>query len=244
MKLTQFESVILAAGKGSRLGNLGQDKPKGLLTVAGETLVQRSVRQLRKCGSTRVTLVVGHMKHKYEEVFADAPHVRLVENPQYEETGSFDSLVRGLQGSSQDVLVLDSDIVYDTVGLQCILSSAHRDAVLASGLSHAGDEVWVFAENGQLTKLSKTAGSQSACVGEFVGISRISSSFSSYLLNVDPHGMKGFKYSEYEEVFSQVSGSWNIGIELVDNLRWGEVDTVSQLTRVQQIFRQDRRGHD
>lgn len=43
-------AVILAAGLSSRFAPLSYEKPKGLLTVKGEVLIERQIRQLKEKG--------------------------------------------------------------------------------------------------------------------------------------------------------------------------------------------------
>ena len=57
-----MQGLILAAGRGTRLGRLGESTPKPLLTLpTGETLVTRLIRQMFEAGATTITVVVGHM---------------------------------------------------------------------------------------------------------------------------------------------------------------------------------------
>jgi NDP-sugar pyrophosphorylase family protein len=47
-------AVIMAGGKGSRIGTLGDGKPKCLLPVGRETLLTRLISQLREAGVTKI----------------------------------------------------------------------------------------------------------------------------------------------------------------------------------------------
>ncbi len=84
-------AVILAAGTGSRLIPLSFEKPKGLLSVRGEILIERQIRQLHEAGISDVTVVVGYLKEQFSYL-ADKYGVRLVENNDYRTTGSAASL--------------------------------------------------------------------------------------------------------------------------------------------------------
>lgn len=58
-------AIILSAGVSSRFVPLCFEKPKGLLTVKGEVLIERQIRQLKEVGIDNITLVVGFMKEKF-----------------------------------------------------------------------------------------------------------------------------------------------------------------------------------
>ena len=52
-------AVILAAGYGMRMIPINAEVPKGMLTVHGEVMIERLIRQLQTVGIRDITLVVG-----------------------------------------------------------------------------------------------------------------------------------------------------------------------------------------
>lgn len=59
-------AVILAAGMSARFVPFNYEKPKGLLEVKGEVLIERQIRQLKEKGIEEIVIVVGHMKEQFE----------------------------------------------------------------------------------------------------------------------------------------------------------------------------------
>lgn len=57
-------AVIMAAGMSTRFAPLSYEKPKGLLEVKGEKLIERQIKQLKAVGIDDITIVVGYMKEK------------------------------------------------------------------------------------------------------------------------------------------------------------------------------------
>lgn len=57
-------AVIMAAGKSSRFAPLSYEKPKGLIRVKGEIMIERQIRQLQDAGIRDITVIVGYMKEK------------------------------------------------------------------------------------------------------------------------------------------------------------------------------------
>lgn len=83
----------MAAGISSRFAPLSFEKPKGLLTVRGEVLIERQIRQLQEAGIFDITVIVGYMKEKFfylEEKFG----VRIVINEDYYRYNNTSSLIR------------------------------------------------------------------------------------------------------------------------------------------------------
>ena len=65
------KAVILAGGKGSRLGPYTTVLPKPLLPVGDRAILDVVVRQLRAYGFTDMTFAVGYLAHLIQAVFAD-----------------------------------------------------------------------------------------------------------------------------------------------------------------------------
>lgn len=220
-----MQAVILAAGLGSRLGHR---LPKGLLELEGESLVQRSLRLLGQSGLP-VTLVVGHQAEFYGSL-PERP--RLVENPNFATTGSLRSLILAHQALQDDLLVLESDLLYEPRALESILRSPDRDVILTSGLTGSGDEVWVDAPAGRLRGLSKDAALLEGDVcGEFVGISK----FSRNLLDQLQTWGASFPEAHYETdgLVSQCA-VYPIKTLHIADLIWCEVDDPQHWQRCQQ----------
>ena len=58
-------AVIMAAGLSSRFVPLSYEKPKGLLNVNGQVLIERQIEQLIESGITDIYVVVGYMKELF-----------------------------------------------------------------------------------------------------------------------------------------------------------------------------------
>ncbi len=58
-------AVIMAAGMSSRFAPISYERPKGVLTVRGEVLVERQIRQLREAGIEDIYLVLGYKKEEF-----------------------------------------------------------------------------------------------------------------------------------------------------------------------------------
>ena len=75
-------AIILAAGTASRFAPLSQERPKALIEVRGEVLMERQIRQLREAGIQEIVIVVGYRKEDFSYL-TEKYGVKLVENPEY-----------------------------------------------------------------------------------------------------------------------------------------------------------------
>src|SRR5450432_4089757 len=55
-----MRAVILAAGRGSRMGPLGDERPKCLVELAGRPLLERQIAALRRGGVNEIGIVRGY----------------------------------------------------------------------------------------------------------------------------------------------------------------------------------------
>lgn len=58
-------AVIMAAGLSSRFAPISYERPKGLLKVRGEIMIERQIEQLHAAGITDITVVVGYKKELF-----------------------------------------------------------------------------------------------------------------------------------------------------------------------------------
>lgn len=66
-----MNAVLLAAGRGTRLGELTASTPKPLLEVGGKTIIVRIIEGLRDAGVRDITVVVGYLAAEMEAALGD-----------------------------------------------------------------------------------------------------------------------------------------------------------------------------
>lgn len=87
------KAIILAAGLGMRMVPINTEVPKALLTVKGETLIERLIHQLHEVNVYDITVVVGFMKEEFEFLI-DEYNVKLVCNMDYAKKNNLHSLAK------------------------------------------------------------------------------------------------------------------------------------------------------
>lgn len=84
-------AIILAAGLGMRIAPINLENPKALLSVRGEILIERCIKQLHEVGITDIHIVVGFMKEQFEYLI-DEYGVKLHVNRAYAAKNNLHSL--------------------------------------------------------------------------------------------------------------------------------------------------------
>jgi len=162
-----MEALILAAGEGSRLG---VDVPKCLVEVGGGPLLSHQLSALQDTGADDVTVVVGHGRELVRDVVGDRVH--LVVNELYDQTNSLYSFWLARHGITEDLLLLNSDVLFPVELLSRLLAA--QGSALAFDSSSGDDEehMKVRVAWGRLQRMSKRL-AQHETAGENVGVLRL-----------------------------------------------------------------------
>ncbi len=132
MKPYQVQNaVIMAAGMSSRFVPLSYEKPKALLNVKGEILIEREIRQLKEAGITDITVVTGYLKDKLSYL-AEKFGVRIVENDDYYRYNNTSTLIRVTDRLS-NTYICSSDNYFPENPFEPYVYRAYYSAVYSAG---------------------------------------------------------------------------------------------------------------
>jgi len=228
-------AVILAAGLGSRLRGV-RSGPKGLLELGGATLLGRMLAAVHAAGVRDVVLVTGHEAEQFDAFLArHAPTVRRVHNPDYARTGSMHSLWLARDRVPGDLLLLESDLLFEPRAIMALLDSREPDAVLLSGTTGQGDEVHALGEGSRLRALTKKKPAGEVSLGEFVGITRLSAASFAALCGHYETAVTFPSNYQYDDGLTALAATRRIGTAAVPDLCWAEIDDAAQLERARRV---------
>lgn len=169
--MSTVQIVILAAGKGTRLG---RPKPKPLTPLDdGRTIIQQQLDNVRTVfgDRARVTVVVGY---KHDMIMEEVPDVLYAYNEDYEETNTSKSLLKALRlAPDGPVIWMNGDVVFDATVLRRLQPYLDDDtsAIAVNTAATAEEEVkYTVDGHGRVRELSKQV--QDA-LGEAVGINLV-----------------------------------------------------------------------
>lgn len=103
-----MKAIILAAGQGTRLKKYTENLPKGMLSFAGKTIIERQIETYRKCGIEDIIIVRGFAADKITY-----PNVKYYTNEDYENTNMVESLMAAKEEFDDDIIVSYSDILFN-----------------------------------------------------------------------------------------------------------------------------------
>lgn len=124
-------AIIMAAGFSSRFAPLSYERPKGLLTVRDEILIERQIRQLKEAGITDITIIVGYLKELFFYL-GDKFDVDIVINEEYNVRNNHSSLYRVLDKLGR-TFICSSDNYFSENVFEPYVYEAYYAGVYAQG---------------------------------------------------------------------------------------------------------------
>ena len=180
-------AILLAASRGAKLGPLTEQRPKCMIDVRGEPLLQRLVRTINESGLRDVTVVRGYRK----EAIALAG-IETIDNDRYDETGEAASLACAHDRLDGPCLISYGDILFRRHVLDGLLAAAGDivtvvDARRRADSSRAPDRAvdWVrcsrpftgsYLDDDRviLEAIRSDAAGADDAHGEFIGLTKLS----------------------------------------------------------------------
>ncbi len=171
-----MNAVILAAGRGRRLGDAAGGKPKCLIEIDGQSILSHQLNALDRCGMSRCLVVVGYCAG---DVIEEARRIvgdkaSFVLNPIFDETNTSYSLWLAMNEMKGSFYYLNGDVLFSGEVIER-LSESPFSSVLALQLKTCGDEeVKVVMDGYRAVGVSKEIPPELAA-GEFIGVAKFSS---------------------------------------------------------------------
>lgn len=179
-----MRAIILAAGMASRLRPLTNNTPKCLLKIGERSLLQRSIDALINNGIKEIVIVTGYLHKQIEDfVKQQYPNINIsfIHNEVYDSTNNIYSLwLAGPKADGEEILLLDSDLLYDPEIITRILSTNAENVLTLIRHDLGEEEMKVVTDSSVIKEISKTC-SPSDAIGESLGIEKMGKPYTSAL---------------------------------------------------------------
>jgi choline kinase len=175
-----MKAIIIAAGIGSRLNPLTDDKPKCMLEVNGKTLLQHQIDALNGAGIDKIALIKGYRKE-----MIDYPGLIYYINNDYQNNNILHSLFYAEKEMEDEFIAAYSDIIYDAEIVKRLLSSK-EDISIVVDIDWRGyyegrtehpiteAENVIFDADNNVIKIGKILLNKNDVHGEFIGMMKCS----------------------------------------------------------------------
>lgn len=240
-----MKAIILAAGRGSRLEHLTDEKPKCLMPLGRRTLLEWQLAALTAAGIRDISIVTGYRA----EMLEPFPGKKIF-NPLWETSNMVVSLLCAEKEFTEPVIVTYSDIVYGEKAVQTLLNfDAAKDLALTYDLGWqklwearfkdplADAESFKISSEGRILEIGQRVQKREDIQGQYMGLLRFSPQaftwFRDFVARQTPEraskldmtSVLGALIQEGRPIFgAPISGGWC------------EVDTPSDLQLASQLF--------
>lgn len=240
-----MQTLILAAGQGTRLRPYTNDRPKCMVALAGRPLLHHQLNTMARCGvEDNITIIGG-----YRAADLDPQHGALAMNPRFDQTNMVLTLfaARDKMVDGEDLLISYGDIVYEPQVLQAVLDCEAPVCLAADRqwkrlwqlrMDEPLDDAETFRmdDQGYVTELGRKPGSYDDVEAQYMGLIRIRgdqvSRFKAFFDGLDRSATYDGKDFDNMYMTSLIQGlidaGWPVQACLVDN-GWLEVDTAGEL---------------
>ncbi len=243
-------AIILAAGQGTRLRPLTDDRPKCLVPFLGKPLLDWQIDTLQSCGVNDIHMVCGYRADQI--IKRGLPYTV---NDRYDKNNMVESLFYAQDYfiGEGDLLLAYGDIIYQENNLRALLASKDEIAIMCDQNWHAfwslrfadpllDAETLKLDPSGLVTELGKKPRTIEEIQGQYTGLIKIHAdrikAFMDFYQKMDRNALyEGKDFSNmYMTSFLQalIDSGWKMRAVMVEN-GWLEVDSVEDLNTYEQL---------
>lgn len=180
-----MKGIILAAGRGSRMSGLTEERPKCLVEIAGQPLLYWQLTALRDAGVDDIAVVCGYRSEMIEAQLDRAPaHFTILRNPRWAETNMLSTLFCAAEWANEkETIVSYSDIVYPAAHVAALTGAKQPIAITYDTQWEAlwrlrqenplEDAETFLAQDGLLKEIGNKPQSLEQVQGQYMGLIKI-----------------------------------------------------------------------
>lgn len=240
-----MQAIILAAGLSKRLRPLTDNSPKCLLNIGNKNLLHRTIVNVLVNGIKDFIVVTGYredmIKNYITENFSNL-NVEFITNSDYANNNNSYSLWMTKQFVKDDIVLLDSDILFDKLIIRDLLNSNHENCLAVNVTDDLDEEqIKVITDNkNRILHIGKKVSIVDS-IGESIGIEKFSLYFMKELFEVLD---KKILWENIVDEFYEVSFQEIIDKEKKGNSMYAidvskydciEIDTIEDYDKAQKI---------
>ena len=237
-RLVQYLSVptaiILAAGRGYRLGALTEREPKCFLRVGPLTLLEHQMEALARFGVSPVVVVTGY----HSDVVSARVNgsAQLVENPRHASTNSLYSLWLAREFARDGFVLLNADVLFDPEVLRRVLESPHEQAfAVERRTGFDAEEMKVELEGDRIRAMSKSL-EPARSHAENVGVLKFSAPGARLLFDKIEDLLAADGEQQFcPFAFDALAHELPLYAVPVEDLPWIEIDFLEDLRRAREV---------
>lgn len=156
-----MKALILAAGLGTRLAPITNDRPKSLIPVNGKPILIKQIENLFENGINEITIVSGYKADYLEKaVHATYPDLEIIESVDYATTNNMYSAYLGIRhmfpdGKIQPFFMMNADVFYDSSVITALSEDDRKNLIIVELGRYIEESMKVMEKDGRIAAISK-----------------------------------------------------------------------------------------
>jgi len=126
-----MKAIILAAGVGSRMGDLTMNMPKCLLEINNTPILKKQITSLVENGITDVSVVVGYKSEIVKNLFKES-NIKFYTNLNYKKTGMLESLFCAEGELNDEFILVYGDVYFEPKVIKKLLQDENDFCIVVS----------------------------------------------------------------------------------------------------------------
>ena len=128
-----MKSLIIAAGRGNRLNDLTDNKPKALIPAAGLALIERVILTTKQAGINEFAIVIGYLGEKIKAALGNGEKLGVkidyIENQEWQKSNGI-SVLTAKKLINENFMLSMSDHIFDPRILKGLLDNDIKSSVV------------------------------------------------------------------------------------------------------------------
>ena len=226
-----MDALILAAGKGTRLGL--NDSPKCLIEFGTSSLIEYQIKCLNELGIKNIHIITGYFPEKIKSKIGDLANY--IHNPEFSSTNNICSILCAKNFMSDDFICIYGDLFFDKKILENCFSSK-KDIVLTVEKNLREETSRVKIKDDKIILVNKNINFNEAD-GNFIGMAKFSKNIITKLFNSIEKIAKQDSQSYYTSAIEDlIQNGTDVHFVTTENLSWMDIDTPDDLIHAQELF--------
>jgi len=248
-----MKAIILAAGRGTRLGQLTDKKPKCLLKIGETNILNIQINQFIENNIKQIFVVSGHCSDQIQ-----SSKITKINNDEYASTNMVYSLIKARKYLDDDIIISYGDIIYDQRILRGLILDSNKDLIVSD---KNWKDYWIERYNsyefdiesfrttdGKIIEIGQKCNSADNIDGRYIGLMKFSKATVQKILQIWDRDFKEYsnkfwkttkKYIQESFMTDMVQVLINEGVVLKVyeiNNQWCEIDTQKDYQIAQKFY--------
>jgi L-glutamine-phosphate cytidylyltransferase len=192
--------IILAAGRGSRMGTLTKNKPKSFVKIyKNKRLIDKVIENFQNLGFNEITIVTGYKSNQFKQF----KKINKIKNEKWKTTNIFGSLICADKILSKYQCIISyADILYQKEAIEILNKAKTKKGIIILSFKHwkkywnkrfdnplSDLETFKINDKNQLIEIGNRTNSYKNIKGQYMGVFKI-----------DPSSWKKIKQYLFKDV--------------------------------------------